>query len=228
MDAQQQLFGLVAIAKEHQKAVQAAIDGLTAEHAALARERAALAQAGHDIQQNAGDAVAGAVRQSLAGVSKMAVAAFEKAAEPFRRDVEGIAAKAGEAAERVNSAARWINIKAAVFALIFAVVCIVVIGLAVRISVAWEEHRVSVLTEQAGELDAQIENLKVQIAQERSTVAYLDKRGGRVHWGACGGRLCFQASSNQGTNNDGTPVQIGGWVNDKGKGKWRSVIPRGY
>ena len=41
MDAQQQLFGLMAVAEEHQKAVKAALDGLTAERAALAKERAA-------------------------------------------------------------------------------------------------------------------------------------------------------------------------------------------
>ena len=35
MDAQQQLFGLMAVAEEHQKAVKAALDGLTAERAAL-------------------------------------------------------------------------------------------------------------------------------------------------------------------------------------------------
>ena len=37
MEAQQQLFGLMAVAEEHQKAVKAAIDGLTAERAALAK-----------------------------------------------------------------------------------------------------------------------------------------------------------------------------------------------
>ncbi len=69
---------------------------------------------------------------------------------------------------------------------------------AVRISVAREEHRVNVQTQQAGEFDAQIETLKAQIAQERATVAELDKRGGRVCWNICGGRLCFEAGSNQG------------------------------
>ena len=42
MDAQQQLFGLMSVAEEHQRAIEAAIDGLTAERAALAKERAAL------------------------------------------------------------------------------------------------------------------------------------------------------------------------------------------
>ena len=85
MDAQQQLFGLMAVAKEHQKAVKAAIDGLTAERVALAKERAAVAQAAASVagiagevrkaaadavpamQKAAGEAVGASVRQPLAG-----------------------------------------------------------------------------------------------------------------------------------------------------------------
>ena len=43
MDAQQQLFGLMALAQEQQKAVKAAIDGLAGEREKLAEERDALA-----------------------------------------------------------------------------------------------------------------------------------------------------------------------------------------
>ena len=39
MDAQQQLFGLMAVAEEQQKAVEAALSGLAAERAALAEVR---------------------------------------------------------------------------------------------------------------------------------------------------------------------------------------------
>ena len=56
MDEQQQIFGLMAIAEEQQKAVKAAIDGLAAE-------RAALAQAVQGIQKTARDAVSAAVKQ---------------------------------------------------------------------------------------------------------------------------------------------------------------------
>lgn len=62
MDAQQQLFGLMAVAEEHQKAVKTAIDGLTAERAALAKERAALAQAAASVA-----GVAGEVRKGGSG-----------------------------------------------------------------------------------------------------------------------------------------------------------------
>ena len=55
MDEQQQLFGLMAVAEEHQKAAQAAIEGLAAERAAVARERAALTQAAADLIGTAAD-----------------------------------------------------------------------------------------------------------------------------------------------------------------------------
>ena len=61
MDEQQQIFGLMAVAEEHQKAVTAAIAGLAAERAALAKERALLAQVAQGIQKAAGD---GPVRSS--------------------------------------------------------------------------------------------------------------------------------------------------------------------
>lgn len=85
MEAQQQLFGLMVVAEEHQKAVKAALDGLTAERAALAKERVALSQAAARvagvadgvkraaeeaipaIQKAAEEAIGASVTQSLAG-----------------------------------------------------------------------------------------------------------------------------------------------------------------
>ncbi len=105
MTGEDKIFGLIAVAEEHQKAVNAAIDG-------LAVERAALAQAVQGVRSAAGEAVASAARQSFADAAEMAVAAFSNASEPFTRDVRDVAAKVGEAAGQVNSAARWIGVKA--------------------------------------------------------------------------------------------------------------------
>ena len=69
-------------------------------------------------------------------------------------------------------------------------------------------------------------DLKKQIAQERATVAALDKAGGRMRWSHCGGRLCFEVSSNQGTYSNGTPIPLGGWTTNKRHVPL--VIPKGY
>jgi hypothetical protein len=106
----------------------------------------------------------------------------------------------------VDLAAQWLGVKAVAVA----AGCIVIVALAAWGIVAWERHEVI--------------DLKKQIAQERATVAYLDKAGGRVVWNTCGGRLCFEVSSNQGTSN-GVPVPLGGWTT---KDHVPLVIPKGY
>ena len=208
MDGQQQIFGLMAVAEEHQKAAAAAIAGLAAERAALAKERALLAQVAQGIQKAAGDAVSAAVRQSLAGASETAVTAFTKAAGPFAGEVRKVAEQAGAAAEKVDRAAQLLGMKAVAVA----AGCIVVVGLAAWGIVAWERH--------------QVVDLKKQIAQERAMVAELDKAGGRVVWSTCGGRLCFEVSSNQGTYSNGTPLPLGSWTTNKRHVPL--VIPKGY
>ncbi len=211
MDAQQQLFGLVAIAKEHQKAVQAAIEGLTAEHAALAVERAALERAVQGIQEAAGEAVEGAVRQSLAGVSETAVSAFSKATEPFTQKVEAVVDKANEAAKRVNRAARWIGAKAVALALSL----IIVVGLAAWISLAWEHHQVNDLSAKATDLQTQIVDLKTQIQQLRERAAVWERKAGKATLRSCGprGRLCVKVDTKAGTFGDktGTYMIISGY-----------------
>jgi hypothetical protein len=204
---EKQIFGLMAVAEDQQKAVATAIAGLAAERAALARERELLAQVAQGIQKATGDAVSAAVKQSLAGASETAVAAFTKAAGPFAGEVRRVAEQAGVAAEKVDRAAQWLGVKAVAVA----AGCIVIVALAAWGIVAWERHEVV--------------DLKKQIAQERATVADLDKEGGRVVWSTCGGRLCFEVSSNQGTSN-GTPVPLGGWTTNKGHVPL--VIPKGY
>jgi hypothetical protein len=187
MNEEDKIFGLIAVAEEHQKAVNAAIDGLAAE-------RAAFTQVVQGIQEAAGEAVAGAARQSLAGVAETAVGAFANASEPFMRDVRDVAAKAGEAAGQVNSAARWLGAKAVAVA----VGCIMVVGLAAWGFVALERHQVN-------DLSAKVADFRAQIAQEQATVAELDKRGGKakLNWCGPGRRLCVQVDTKAGTFGNG-------------------------
>lgn len=87
MDAQQQLFGLMAIAEEQQKAVKAAIDG-------LAKERLAIAPA---IKAAVKDAVGTEARAALGAAATEASAALERIAAP-------LVAGAGAAEGRMNQA----------------------------------------------------------------------------------------------------------------------------
>jgi type II secretory pathway component PulL len=215
MDPQEQLFGLMTLAEEHRKATQAAMDGLAAERAALAQERAALAKLVQNIPRVAGEAIARAMQHSLAGTSDAAVQALTRAAEPLTQDMRAVTSSAGAAARQAAAAARFLSWRIPMIG----AGCVVAVALFSWIAVAWLEHRVDALGAQQTQLAAQIE-------QEQANVAALDKRGGRVHWTTCGSRLCFEASGNQGTAQDGNPVQLGGWTADGGK--IMLVIPRGY
>ncbi len=207
-DVREQLYTAIAAAREQQKAAQAAIDGLAAE-------RAALSAATQGIQKAVSEAVAGATRQSLAGASEAAVAAMTKASTPITSGMRAVAVQAQAAAERADVASRRLGLKA----LAFAGACIFMVAAAAWGFVAWERHEVD-------DLAAQKAALQAQIAQEQTTVDALSKHAGRVRWATCGDRLCFEASDNQGTAQDGSKNSLGGWTADGGK--IVLVIPKGY
>ena len=74
-ETEDRLYGLMEIAERQQAAVQAALDGLAAERAALGREREALARGVRDLQLGTQGAVRSAVTDSLAGAATEGVAA---------------------------------------------------------------------------------------------------------------------------------------------------------
>ena len=84
-------------------------------------------------------------------------------------------------------------------------------------SLAWQLHQVSSLHEEKAALQA-------DIAQMQSSVAALERKGGRIVLSTCGGRLCIEASSNQG---QGAEQWKGANWSNKENGV-QLVIPRGY
>ena len=115
MDAQQQIFSLMAAAEDQQKAVKTLLDALAAERAALAKERAAVAQAAASvagipgevrkaaadaipaIQKAAGEAVGASVRIPC-GASDAAAKALNEAAKPVISSLSGVMQAARTAA----------------------------------------------------------------------------------------------------------------------------------
>ena len=212
---EQQIFSMMALAEDHQKAVTAAIAGLAAERAALAKERAALAQAVAGVTKAASDAVSAAVRQSLAGASETAAKALGDAATPVIGKLSGVVQAASDAEDSMRKAGQWFAWKwVAVATGGLAGVCLVA-----YVALAWQLHEVGSLSDEKARLAA-------AIVRERATVAELNKAGGRVVWSTCGGRLCFEVSSNQGTYSNGTPLPLGSWTTNKGHVPL--VIPKGY
>lgn len=231
MDEQQQrLFGLLAAVDDQKNAVNAAIEGLSAERAAIARERAALSQAVISVagvtgdvkraaaeavpalQKAVGEAVAASLTQSLVGASATAARAIGEAAKPILSNLSGMVQAASDAEGSIRNAGQWFAWKwVAVACGGLAGVCLVAYA-----SVAWQLHQVESLNEQKAALAA-------DVAQLQTNVEALKKKGGRIVIDDCGGRLCIQASNNQGKGTENW--QGVNWFSDK---KIPMVIPRGY
>ncbi len=105
--AEDRLYGLMEVAERHQAAVQAALDGLAAERAALAREREALARGVAGLQSGTQGAVRAAVADSLAGAAVEGVAAVQAATGPLLARLDGVAAQAGEADAALRGVVAW-------------------------------------------------------------------------------------------------------------------------
>jgi hypothetical protein len=70
----------------------------------------------------------------------------------------------------------------------------------------------------------EVERLRSEKAQLEKNIANLTKRGGKIKFNTCGGRLCVEASSNQGET---APKWEGAaWHNEQNGAAL--VIPRGY
>ncbi len=91
------LYGLMEVAEGQQAAVQAALEGLAAERAALRREREALARQVQAVEGSTRAAVRAAVADSLAGAATEGVAAVQAATGPLLSRLAGVAEQAGQA-----------------------------------------------------------------------------------------------------------------------------------
>ena len=202
---EKKLHTLMVLAEEHQQAVKAAIDGLAVERAALAKERTALTQAAAHVvtmaadvrkaaaavvpaaQKAAGDAVGASVRESLEDVAQTAAEALEKATQPVIGRLSEVVQAAKEAEGSMRNAGAWFAWKwVAVAAAGLAGVCLVAYA-----ALAWQMYQVRQVVEQKAALAAEITQLQAKVDA-------LEKRGGKLITNTCGGRLCFEVSSDQG------------------------------
>ncbi len=105
--AEDRLYGLMEIAERQQAAVQAALDGLAAERAALGREREALARGVRNLQLGTQGAVRSAVTDSLASAATDGMAAVQAATKPLLGRLAGVTAEAGQAEAALRQVVLW-------------------------------------------------------------------------------------------------------------------------
>ncbi len=106
-ETEDRLYGLMEIAERQQAAVQAALDGLTAERAALGRERQALAKTAGDLALGTRVAAEAGVQASLAGAATEGVAAVQAATKPLLGRLAGMTAEAGQAEAALRQVVLW-------------------------------------------------------------------------------------------------------------------------
>ncbi len=80
---------------------------------------------------------------------------------------------------------------------------------------------------QIADLRVEKAQLRLEKAELEANIADLHKRGGKIKMTNCGGRLCIEASTNQGNDAGGNPAPMGSWLTSDGR-KVPLVIPRGY
>lgn len=170
----------------------------------------ALASAIETAAIQAGQTIASAVGVET---KKLSTAATSLASHDTNLNtaIESIAAT-GEA---IKKASFWLNFRA----IMILVVAVLVVVAGSLVSLAWQRH------ESAG-LRTQEIALRAQIQTDKANLAALKAKGGEVKWDTCGGKLCFQAASNQGTQ--GQPfANWSGWETTTGR-HIVLIIPRGY
>jgi hypothetical protein len=104
---EERLYGLMEIAERQQAAVQAALDGLAAERAALARERAIFAQEVAALGRGTRQAASACVVEGFADVGVRGVEAVRAATEPLISQLAGVTASAGLAEEALRQVIAW-------------------------------------------------------------------------------------------------------------------------
>lgn len=188
MEPQEQIFALVGVADEQQKAVQEALEGLRVERAALAREREAMAQA-----------LGAAVKQSLAGASEVAAGAFEEASKPFMRQLSGVVRAAGQAEGKLKGAVAAFGWRWAMLAWSAAAGGIVAVLAAAWLSIWWQRGQIERLSEQKAELQANAEDWA--------------QRAGRAKLEMCGdkARLCVRVDKSMGYGKEGDYFVLRGY-----------------
>ena len=158
--AEERLYGLIEIAERQQAAVQAALEGLAAERAALARERERLGEDVHGLNRNVRTAVLGAVAESMQGAADTGAAALKAATGPLLGRLEQVGASAGQAEAVLRRVVLWASWRLLGWGVAIIATLALLWWLASSAVLWWDAGAIGQAQEQKGELEAQVADLK--------------------------------------------------------------------
>jgi predicted nucleic acid-binding Zn-ribbon protein len=199
------LNALFGHAVEQQEMAKTAISEMAEERVQLNKTIEALQNTAGGLQKAAGDAAGSAVKATLGQAPKDAQTALNAATEALEI-----------AAGKVTTAGAWLTWQ---FGLVF-----ILTGAAAVLT----NYAIGYFTQsQIADLRVEKAQLRLEKAELEANIADLHKRGGKIKMTNCGGRLCIEASTNQGNDAGGNPAPMGSWLTSDGR-KVPLVIPRGY
>jgi len=201
----EKLNALFGHAIEQQEAAKTAIADMVKERLQLHATIEALKNTAGGLQKAAGDAAGSAVKETLAQAPKSAKTAIDAATEALEI-----------AAGKVTSAGAWLTWQ---FGLVF-----ILTGVAAVLT----NYAIGYFTQgQIADLRLEKAQLRLEKAELEANLADLHKRGAKIKITTCGGRICIEASTNQGNDAAGNPAPMGSWLTSDSR-KVPLVIPRGY
>ncbi len=185
------LYGLMEVAERQQAAVQAALEGLAAERAALARGV-------RDVQVGAQGAVRGAVADSLAGAATEGVAAVQAATGPLLSRLAGVAEQVGQADAALRGVVAWASWR--LLGWMAAAVALLVLGgwLASTLVLWWDTGAI-------GAARVERRQLQLEIAELRASRDEWAKTGALAKLERCGpkSRPCIRVDEGAGAFQSG-------------------------
>jgi hypothetical protein len=149
-----QLYGLMEIAERQQAAVQAALEGLVAERAALARERETFAQEVALLRAGTREAVSLAVAEGFAGAAGKGVAAVQVATQPLLGKLEGVTASAANAEAALRRVVSWASWRLLGWIMMLIVALVLLGWLTSNALVWWDTGTINQLQGEITELQA--------------------------------------------------------------------------
>ena len=197
-DAEQALFGLMAVAEEQQAGVRDALAGFAAQREALERQevllegcaaliqtevarlRRATDEVGPGLALATRGAAVAAVEQGLAGAGRTATAAVEGAARPMLERLEGVAAEAERVEASLRRTVAWASWRLLGWGVVV-VGCLAGLLWGAHLSVWWwSERDMARLQEQRSLLQSEIAGLQaaLQTAPDIKAVADIQARVG--------------------------------------------------
>jgi hypothetical protein len=154
------LYGLLELAEQQQAAVKAALDGLTAERAALRREREALSKTAGDLALGTRAAAEQGVRTSLAGAATEGVAAVQAATRPLLGRLADMTEQAGQAEVALRRVVLWASWRLLGWVMA-GVAGLVLLGWLASTLVLWWDHgTIATAQVQKAQLQAQVAELQ--------------------------------------------------------------------